>query len=144
MLLGIIANRDLRFIPSNNFAAATVGEFMTKAPLHTAKVGVEPDEAYAVLREHKIEKLPLVDDDYVLRGLITVKDFVKSEVYPLAAKDGQGRLSWVRRSASTATRTNARLARGGRRGRTRRRHRERSRPRSHGDDPDAQVQPRVP
>ena len=65
---------------------------MTKAPLHTAKVGVEPDEAYAVLREHKIEKLPLVDDDYVLRGLITVKDFVKSEEYPLAAKDGQGRL----------------------------------------------------
>ncbi|MGO1399195.1 MAG: IMP dehydrogenase [Brevibacterium yomogidense] len=92
VLLGIITNRDLRFIPRNKFASATVGEFMTKAPLHTAKVGVEPDEAYAVLREHKIEKLPLVDDDYVLRGLITVKDFVKSEEYPLAAKDGQGRL----------------------------------------------------
>ena len=72
VLVGIITNRDLRFIPHQKFASATVGEFMTKAPLHTAKVGVEPDEAYAILRQHKIEKLPLVDDDYVLQGLFTV------------------------------------------------------------------------
>ena len=92
VLVGIITNRDLRFIPHQKFASATVGEFMTKSPLHTAKVGVDKDEAYEILREHKIEKLPLVDDDYVLQGLITVKDFVKREEYPLAAKDGSGRL----------------------------------------------------
>lgn len=92
VLVGIVTNRDLRFVSDSKFETTTVSEIMTKAPLITAPVGVAADDAYALLAEHKIEKLPLVDDDYVLRGLITVKDFVKSEQYPMATKDDEGRL----------------------------------------------------
>ena len=65
---------------------------MTPMPLITARVGVSPDEALDLLRRNKVEKLPLIDDAGLLRGLITVKDFAKSEEYPLATKDPGGRL----------------------------------------------------
>ncbi|GEA86251.1 IMP dehydrogenase [Cellulomonas cellasea] len=91
-LLGIITNRDLRFVSSSEYETRTVREVMTRMPLITAPVGIERDDAAALLAKHKIEKLPLVDAAGVLRGLITVKDFVKSEQYPLATKDGESRL----------------------------------------------------
>jgi IMP dehydrogenase len=65
---------------------------MTPMPLIVGKVGINPDEAMAQLAQHRIEKLPLIDDNGKLRGLITVKDFDKSEKYPNASKDGAGRL----------------------------------------------------
>ncbi|HEV2374749.1 MAG TPA: IMP dehydrogenase [Streptosporangiaceae bacterium] len=89
MLLGIVTNRDIRFEAD---PTARVGAVMTPMPLVTAPVGVGRDEALAVLRSHKVEKLPLVDDAGRLRGLITVKDFSKSEQFPLASKDAEGRL----------------------------------------------------
>jgi len=92
VLVGIVTNRDLRFVPRGKFATTTVGETMTRMPLITAPVGVGSDEAYDLLAEHKIEKLPLIDDAGRLGGLITVKDFVKSEEFPLATKDSEGRL----------------------------------------------------
>lgn len=92
MLVGIITNRDLRFIPAEQFAARTVRELMTPMPLVSAPVGISREDAAALLAKHKVEKLPLVDPQGRLRGLITVKDFVKSEQYPHATKDGEGRL----------------------------------------------------
>lgn len=92
VLLGIITNRDLRFVASGDWAARTVREVMTPMPLVTAPAGIDSDAAAALLAKHKIEKLPLVDDAGRLSGLITVKDFVKSEQYPLASKDSEGRL----------------------------------------------------
>ena len=91
-LLGIITNRDLRFVAQADFATLRVREVMTKQPLVTGPVGITRQDAASLLARHKVEKLPLVDDGGVLRGLITVKDFVKSEQYPLATKDGEGRL----------------------------------------------------
>jgi IMP dehydrogenase len=91
-LLGIITNRDLRFVPVAEWRGRVVREVMTPMPLVTAPVGIDPDDAAALLRKHKLEKLPLVDDAGRLTGLITVKDFVKSEQYPHATKDGSGRL----------------------------------------------------
>src|SRR4051812_39149929 len=91
-LLGIITNRDLLFVPGEEFATRTVRELMTPMPLVTAPVGIRPDDAAALLAKHKIEKLPIVDDHGRLAGLITVKDFVKSEQYPHATKDEQSRL----------------------------------------------------
>ncbi|MDP9118599.1 MAG: IMP dehydrogenase [Actinomycetota bacterium] len=92
VLVGIITNRDLRFVPAAQFATRTVREVMTPMPLVTAPVGISRDDAAALLAKHKVEKLPLVDDAGRLRGLITVKDFVKSEQFPLATKDAEGRL----------------------------------------------------
>ncbi|MEI6373716.1 MAG: IMP dehydrogenase [Actinomycetes bacterium] len=91
-LLGIITNRDLIFVPAEEFATRTVRELMTPMPLITGHVGISRDEAAALLAKHKVEKLPLVDDAGRLRGLITMKDFVKTEQYPLATKDDSGRL----------------------------------------------------
>ena len=88
-LVGIVTNRDMRFVTD---LSTKVREVMTRSPLITAPVGVSKDEALTLLQRHKIEKLPLVDDNGRLRGLITVKDFTKSEQYPNAAKDDQGRL----------------------------------------------------
>ena len=76
---------------------------MTRMPLVTAPPGIALDDAMALLAKHKIEKLPLVDDGGRLRGLITVKDFTKSEQYPLATKDDAGRLRVAARSASSTT-----------------------------------------
>jgi IMP dehydrogenase len=91
-LLGIITNRDLLFLPPAEYPHRRVRELMTPMPLVTAPVGISRDDAAALLAKHKIEKLPLVDDVGRLRGLITVKDFVKTEQYPAASKDAAGRL----------------------------------------------------
>jgi len=91
-LVGIITNRDMRFVSPLAKESTRVRDVMTRTPLITAPVGVDPDAAIAILAQHKIEKLPLVDGDGKLRGLITVKDFDKREQYPLATKDDEGRL----------------------------------------------------
>jgi IMP dehydrogenase len=91
-LLGIITNRDLLFVPHEEYTSRTVRELMTPMPLITGPVGISSDDAAGLLAKHKIEKLPLVDQSGRLAGLITVKDFVKREQYPLATKDGEGRL----------------------------------------------------
>ncbi len=88
-LLGIITNRDMRFITD---MSATIENVMTKAPLVTAKAGTTLDEATKILQKHKIEKLPIVDDNNVLHGLITIKDIEKREQFPNANKDKHGRL----------------------------------------------------
>jgi IMP dehydrogenase len=88
-LVGIITNRDMRFEVDHT---KLVTEVMTKGPLVTAQVGVSADAALGLLRRHKVEKLPIVDGAGKLRGLITVKDFVKTEQFPNATKDPDGRL----------------------------------------------------
>jgi IMP dehydrogenase len=88
-LVGIVTNRDLRF---ETDLTRGVGGVMTPMPLVTGPVGISADDAMALLARHKVEKLPLVDDAGRLRGLITVKDFTKSEQYPQATKDDSGRL----------------------------------------------------
>jgi IMP dehydrogenase len=89
VLVGICTNRDMRFETDQN---RLVRDVMTPMPLVTAPVGVDPDTALALLSKHKIEKLPIVDEAGRLRGLITVKDFVKRDQYPLSTKDADGRL----------------------------------------------------
>jgi IMP dehydrogenase len=91
-LVGIISNRDMRFVANADKATTLVSEVMTRMPLITGHVGMNPDEALATFAKHKIEKLPLVDAEGHLTGLITVKDFDKSEQYPNATKDAEGRL----------------------------------------------------
>src|SRR5690349_19681279 len=88
-LVGIITNRDMRFEVDQS---KPVSEVMTKAPLITAQEGVSAEAALGLLRRHKIEKLPIVDGHGKLTGLITVKDFVKTEQFPDATKDRDGRL----------------------------------------------------
>jgi IMP dehydrogenase len=88
-LLGIVTNRDMAFETDR---ARRVREVMTPMPLVTGAVGISGADAMDLLHKHKIEKLPLVDAEGKLRGLITVKDFVKTEQYPNATKDGDGRL----------------------------------------------------
>ncbi len=88
-LLGIVTNRDMAFELDRS---RQVREVMTPMPLVTGTVGISGEAAMDLLRRHKIEKLPLVDGDGRLKGLITVKDFVKAEKYPNAAKDSEGRL----------------------------------------------------
>lgn len=89
VLVGICTNRDMRFEPD---FSRTVSEIMTPMPLVVAKEGVSKDEALALLSANKVEKLPIVDDGNKLVGLITVKDFVKTEQFPNASKDSSGRL----------------------------------------------------
>jgi IMP dehydrogenase len=89
ILLGIVTNRDLRFEEDMN---KLVGDVMTPMPLVTGTPATTGDEALALLHKNKIEKLPLVDASGKLTGLITVKDYVKSDRYPLATKDSSGRL----------------------------------------------------
>ena len=91
-LLGIITNRDLRFTPVAEWATTKVSEVMTPMPLITAPVGISHEDATLILRQHKRERLPIIDGEGRLAGLITVKDFVKSEQFPHASKDGEGRL----------------------------------------------------
>ena len=88
-LVGILTNRDLRFIEDYSIVIADV---MTSEDLVVGEVGTTLDEAQKVLQKHKIEKLPLVDKDNVLRGLITIKDIEKVAEYPHSAKDEHGRL----------------------------------------------------
>src|SRR6187431_665472 len=91
-LLGIVTNRDLRFTPVAEWGHTLVREVMTPMPLITGHVGIGHDEATVLLRQHKRERLPIIDDQGRLSGLITVKDFVKSEQFPDASKDADGRL----------------------------------------------------
>jgi IMP dehydrogenase len=91
-LVGIITNRDMRFVSEFEKATTLVRDVMTRMPLITAPVGIDPDAAIAIFAQHKIEKLPLIDAAGKLKGLITVKDFDKSEMYPHATKDDEGRL----------------------------------------------------
>ena len=91
-LLGIITNRDLRFVSVTEWATTHVADVMTPMPLITAPVGISREDATAILRKHKRERLPIVDAEGKLAGLITVKDFVKSEQFPHASKDADGRL----------------------------------------------------
>ncbi len=88
-LVGIVTNRDMRFVTD---AALPVRDIMTPMPLVTAPVGVSTDAALDLLRRHKVEKLPIVTEAGRLAGLITVKDFAKSLQYPNATKDSAGRL----------------------------------------------------
>lgn len=92
MLVGIVTNRDMRFVLEVQRTTTLVKDVMTPMPLIVGQVGINPDQAMAMLAQHRIEKLPLVDNNGKLRGLITVKDFDKSEKYPNASKDGAGRL----------------------------------------------------
>ena len=91
-LVGIITNRDMRFIASEDYARLKVSEVMTRENLITGPSDISKEDAHDLLAKHKVEKLPLVDSEGRLTGLITVKDFVKTEQYPDATKDEQGRL----------------------------------------------------
>jgi len=88
-LVGIVTNRDLRFETNMN---QQVNEVMTKDDLVTAPAGITLEESKALLHQYRIEKLLVVDDDYNLQGLITIKDIEKIKKYPLACKDEYGRL----------------------------------------------------
>ena len=88
-LVGIITNRDMRFLSDFN---QKIGDVMTKDNLITAPVGTTMEEAQAILRKHKIEKLPIVDEEGYLKGLITIKDIEKAVQYPNSARDSRGRL----------------------------------------------------
>jgi IMP dehydrogenase len=90
-LLGILTNRDVRFVEEQDYEHPVSG-YMTPQPLVTASVGIDLDAAKALLQQYRIEKLPLVDNDGILKGLITVKDIQKARDFPLAAVDAQGRL----------------------------------------------------
>ena len=88
-LVGIITNRDMRFLTDFSMA---IGDVMTRDNLVTAPVGTDLVKAREILSHHKIEKLPLVDDNGILCGLITIKDIQKASKYPNSAKDSRGRL----------------------------------------------------
>ena len=91
-LVGIVSNRDMRFVPESEMATTKVSEVMTSENLVTGRVGISGEEAFRLLGKHRIEKLPLIDENGELKGLITVKDFDKRDKYPNATKDAQGRL----------------------------------------------------
>ena len=88
-LVGILTNRDLRF---ETDYSKKIREVMTSKNLITAPVGTTLEMAQEILAKHRIEKLPIVDDNYMLRGLITIKDIQKTKKYPYSAKDANGRL----------------------------------------------------
>jgi IMP dehydrogenase len=88
-LIGIVTNRDLRFNPSPD---EPISNIMTKENIVTAPIGTTLEEAEYILQSHRIEKLPVVDDNFILKGLITFKDIQKKKRFPLACKDEHGRL----------------------------------------------------
>jgi IMP dehydrogenase len=88
-LVGILTNRDLRFHPDYNLP---IDEVMTKENLITAEEGIDSEKAKNLLHKHRIEKLLIVDDNYMLKGMITIKDIMKKIKYPNACKDSRGRL----------------------------------------------------
>ncbi|AFU71801.1 IMP dehydrogenase [Bifidobacterium asteroides DSM 20089] len=91
-LVGIITNRDMRFVNPADFDRLKVSDIMTKDHLITGPSDITKEDAHQLLAKYKVEKLPLVDSEGKLTGLITVKDFVKTEQYPEATKDERGRL----------------------------------------------------
>ncbi len=90
-LVGILTNRDIRFVEESDYDLP-VSQFMTPQPLVTAQVGISLEDAKRLLQKHRIEKLPLLDEKGILKGLLTVKDIQKARDFPLAARDDQGRL----------------------------------------------------
>ena len=98
-LVGIITNRDMRFIAD---FSKRIGDVMTKENLVTAPVGTTLEDAKAILFRHRIEKLPLVDEKGILRGLITIKDIEKAVKYPNSARDNNGRLLCAAALGATA------------------------------------------
>ncbi len=98
-LVGILTNRDMRFL--SDFSAR-IEDVMTKEHLITAPVGTTLEQATEILRQHRIEKLPLVDDNGVLKGLITIKDIEKNLKYPNSARDKAGRLLCAAAIGATA------------------------------------------
>lgn len=90
-LVGVLTNRDVRFVEPDEYDLP-LAEFMTRAPLVTAPPGISLQDAKVLLQKHRIEKLPLVDESGILKGLITVKDIQKVRDFPLAARDSKGRL----------------------------------------------------
>jgi IMP dehydrogenase len=101
-LVGILTNRDIRFCEAGDYDRP-VSEFMTSERLVTGDVGTTLEQAKAVLQKHRIEKLPLVDADGFLRGLITVKDIQKRQEFPNATRDTPAGSAAPRRSASVPT-----------------------------------------
>jgi len=91
-LEGIITNRDIRYLSRSDYESTLVRDVMTPMPLVTGSPNLTKDEAFALLSKNKIERLPLIDETGKLAGLITLKDFVKTEQYPRATKDDDGRL----------------------------------------------------
>lgn len=98
-LVGILTNRDLRFLSDYNIK---ISEVMTKENLVTAPFGTTLDEAKLILMKHKIEKLPLIDDNGFLKGLVTIKDIEKAVQYPNSARDTEGRLLCAAALGATA------------------------------------------
>ena len=98
-LIGIITNRDMKF---ETDMTRPIDEIMTKKDLVTGLVGTTLDEAKAILQQHRIEKLPIVDEDFKLKGLITIKDIEKVLKYPHSAKDDKGRLLCAAAIGATA------------------------------------------
>ncbi|MBF0817263.1 IMP dehydrogenase [Microbacterium paludicola] len=91
-LVGIVTNRDMRFVSDFERTTTLAKDVMTAEGLVTGHVGISSEEVVALFAKHRVEKLPLIDDEGKLAGLITIKDFDKSEKYPNATKDSQGRL----------------------------------------------------
>lgn len=91
-LEGIITNRDIRYLSRSDYESTLVRDVMTPMPLITGSPNLTKDEAFALLSKNKIERLPLIDEAGKLAGLVTLKDFVKTEQYPRATKDDDGRL----------------------------------------------------
>ncbi len=100
-LVGIITNRDLRFMTTKDYDQP-IANVMTRENLVTAPVGTTMEQAQDILRHHKIEKLPIVDADGALRGLITIKDIEKAVLYPNTARDANGRLLCAAALGATA------------------------------------------
>ena len=98
-LVGILTNRDLRFLSDYNIK---ISEVMTKENLVTAPFGTTLDEAKLILMKHKIEKLPLIDENGLLKGLVTIKDIEKAVQYPSSARDSEGRLLCAAALGATA------------------------------------------
>lgn len=88
-LKGILTNRDVRFVEDPNLV---IDSIMTKENLVVGYEGIKMKEAIGLMEESKIEKLPIVDEDYKLKGLITIKDIEKSKQYPQSARDANNRL----------------------------------------------------
>lgn len=98
-LVGILTNRDMRFLTD---FSQKIGEVMTKNNLVTAPVGTTLEQAQEILRQHRIEKLPIVDDNGYLKGLVTIKDIEKAVKYPNSARDDNGRLLCAAAIGTTA------------------------------------------
>ncbi len=90
-LVGILTNRDIRFVDPGDYELP-VSQFMTSQPLVTAPLGIDLESAKRLLQKHRIEKLPIVDEAGMIKGLVTVKDIQKARDFPQATRDAQGRL----------------------------------------------------